>query len=198
MTFGTRSYAWLFCYRDLYIGGDLVFEKKYRYYLVQFDNGRTAWYRSDEGGYKAGMKVIVPITDNGMWDIALIAEAKRFAQKQLPCPLTQTAGIVCKAGITAKHKVKAHNDRLAKCKQKTIDISTMSVRTRKGTVSYVTCKEERELFRRKLGRKVRLIESCPPVKFSQIPKQAQKAYKNEKFEELNSFMELMEDTDQFN
>lgn len=184
-------------YSNLSIGGDLMFEKKYHYYLVQFDNGTTAWYRSGEGGYKVGVKVIVPTANNRMWDIALITEAKRFTQKQLPCPLTQTAGIVCRAGITAKHKVKAHNDQLAKSKQKTADISTMSVKTRKGIVTYVTCKEERELLRRKLGRKAALIETCPPAKFSEIPKEAQKAYKNERFEEENNFMELMEDLDQF-
>ena len=184
-------------YSNLSIGGDLMFEKKYRYYLMQFDNGKTAWYRSNEGGYKVGVKVIVPITNNGMWDIGMIVEAKRFTEKEVPCPLTQTAGIVCKAGITAKHKVKAHNDLLTKCKQKTVDISTMSVKTRKGIVTYVTCKEERELFRRKLGRKAALIETCPPAKFSEIPKEAQKAYKNERFEEENNFMELMEDLDQY-
>ena len=174
-----------------------MFEKKYRYYLVRFDNGTTAWYRSGESGYKVGVKVIVPTTNNGMWDIAIITEAKRFTEKEVPCPLTQTPGIVCKAGITAKHKVKVHNARLAKSKQKTIDISTMSVKTRKGIVTYVTCKEERELLRRKLGKKIMLIENCPPAKFSEIPKEAQKAYKNERFEEWNSFMELMEDLDQF-
>ena len=174
-----------------------MFEKKYHYYLVRFDNGTTAWYRSDESGYKVGVKVIVPTTNNGMWDIGMIAEAKRFTQKQVTCPLTQTSGIVCKAGITAKHKVKAHNARLTQSKQKTVDISTMSVRTRKGIVKYVTCKEERELLRRKLGRKAAIIETCPPAKFSDIPKEAQKAYKNERFEDENNFMELMEDLDQF-
>ena len=175
-----------------------MFEKKYCYYLVRFDNGTTAWHCSNESGYKVGVKVIVPTTNNGKWDIALITEAKRFTEKEVPCPLTQTAGIVCKAGITANHKVKAHNDQLARCKQKTVDISTMSVKTRKGLVTYVTCKEERELLRRKFGKKAALIETCPPAKFSEIPKEAQKAYKNQQFEEENNFMELMEDLDQFN
>ena len=174
-----------------------MFEKKYRYYLVRFDNGTTAWYRSGESGYKVGVKVIVPTTNNGMWDIGMIADAKRFTEKEVPFPLIKTAGIVCKAGITAKHKVKSHNDKIIKSKHPPIDISVTGIRTRKGVVRYVTCKEERELLRRKLGKKIMLIENYPPSKFSEIPKEAQKVYKNKQFEDENNFMELMEDLDQF-
>ena len=39
----------------------MLFEKKYNYYLVKFDDERTCWYRSLSAFHRLGTKVIVPI-----------------------------------------------------------------------------------------------------------------------------------------
>lgn len=178
-----------------------MFEKKYHYYLVRFDNGNACWYRSDSSSYRVGMKVIVPVSNNGIWNIGLIAEAKNFGAGDVPYPLDKTKSIVEKVGLRAQHKVSVHNAEIEKSKYPPMDISVAGVRTHKGIVEYITCEEERRLMREKYANrkpKIVIIENYPPVKFDEIPKQAQKRLREEKLELLNYYMEFMEELDQYN
>ena len=178
-----------------------MFEKKYHYYLVRFNNGNASWYRSESSQYRAGMNVIVPVSNNGIWGIGLIAEAKSFAAGSVPCPLIKTKGIVDKAGPLSQHKVNAHNSEIQKSKKPPLDISVAGVKTRKGIVTYITCEQERKMMRQSASKrrdKTVIIENYPPVKFDEIPKEAQKRFKQQAFERVNDFMELMEDLDAYN
>ena len=71
-----------------------MFGDKYIYCKVKFDNERTYWYRTNVYGYRAGMKVVVPVTSNGFWKIATITEKLVYKTEEAPFPLTQTKGVM--------------------------------------------------------------------------------------------------------
>ena len=178
-----------------------LFGKKYHYYLVKFDTDKSYWYRSNDSGYRTGMKVIVPISNNGLWEIGVIVEAKSFKANDVPYPLDKTKGVVEKAGLRAQHKVDVHNAEIDNSKYPPLDISVAGVRTRKGIVDYITCEEERNQMRKKYADrkpKIVMIETYPMAKPDEIPKEAQKRLREEKLELLNYYMELMEELDQYN
>lgn len=72
----------------------MAFEKRYNYYLVKFEGEKTYWYRSPYGYFRTGQKVIVPVTDNGIWKIGTVTERKQFALRDVPYPINKTKGMV--------------------------------------------------------------------------------------------------------
>ena len=154
-----------------------MFRNKYVYCLIKFDDEKTYWYRTNERGYRSGMKVIVPVTNNGKWKIGLVVEVKAFAAEAVPYPLIHTKGIVGKAGWLANSKVEQHNKEIERSKYPPIDISITEIDTPTGKERYCTCLRERELFRKAVaGYKERcvLIENYPPSAETDIPRAAQK------------------------
>ena len=185
---------------------------KHIYCSVRFDDEKTYWYRTNEHGYKTGMKVIVPVSNNGLWKIGTVVGVQKFNTEDVPYPLTQTKGIVQKAGFFAQSKVDQHNNEIQKAKYPPIDISIADTDTSKGNVTYCTCARERDLFRRLMKRykeKYTLIENYPISAETDIPPSAQRALKkrlkaiekaecNRELDYWNSFDELMEELDQYN
>ena len=203
-----------------------MFGNKHTYCKVKFDDEKTYWYRTNDYGFMAGMKVIVPVTGNGLWKIGTIVEAAVYKTEDVPYPLIRTKGIVGKAGFFAESKVRSHNALINKSKYPPIDISLADVQTKNGKVVYCTCARERELIRQgetMLQNPRLLIENYPVSKESAIPKEALKrmrdfiqkrnkllwqkyelARKTEQlrqrlqFERDIEFEEEMEDLDQYN
>lgn len=185
---------------------------KHIYCSVRFDDEKKYWYRTNERGYKTGMKVIVPVSNNGLWKIGTVVDVQKFKTEDVPYPLTRTKGIVRKAGLFAQSKVDQHNTEIQKYKYLPIDISIADTDTLKGKVTYCTCARERELFRtamKKYKEKYILIENYPVSAESEIPLSAQRALKKRlkainkikrerELEYWNSFDELMEELDQYN
>lgn len=185
-----------------------MFGNKHTYCSVKFDDEKTYWYRTNSYGFRAGMKVIVPVSNNGLWKIGTIVETRVVTAQDAPYPLTRTKGIVEKAGFFADAKVKTHNRQIERSKYPPIDISIASVKTRHGSVTYCTCARERDLHRKLIAINKEpyvLIENYPVAKESDIPREALKELnariKRIKRAELDreiDFMELMEDLDQYN
>ena len=149
----------------------------YTYCSVYFGSDRTYWYRTNERGYTAGMKVIVPVRNNGIWEIGTIASVLKFNVNDLPYPLTKTKGIVQKAGYFSKLKVFLHNYLIQNSKYPPIDISVATVETPKGDVTYCTCDVERGLFRlsmKNVEADILLIENYPASDVADIPLDAKK------------------------
>lgn len=101
----------------------MLFEKKYNYYLVKFDDERTYWYRSLSAFHRLGTKVIVPISNNRKWKIGTIAGKQKFVLKDVPYPLIKTKGIIQEAGLLSENKVALHNTEIDGSKYPPIDIS---------------------------------------------------------------------------
>lgn len=185
-----------------------MFGNKHTYCSVRFDDEKTYWYRTNSYGFRAGMKVIVPVSNNGLWKIGTIVETRVVTAENAPYPLIRTKGIVEKAGFFADSKVKTHNRQIERSKYPPIDISISSVKTRHGSVTYCTCARERDLHRKLIEINKEpyvLIENYPVAKESDIPREAVKELnarlKRIKRAELDreiDFMELMEDLDQYN
>ena len=200
-----------------------MFEKRYFYYLVRFEDEKTYWYRSNQLSYKSGMKVIVPVSNNGLWKIGTVTEVHIIHTDNVPYPLIRTKGIVQKAGFFAQSKVDQHNNEINSSKYHPIDISLADVETTNGKVVYCTCLRERQLHRELISINQEpfiLIENYPPSPEKDIPIEAQKNLKKrlkglekakqrykKKIEKIkhdreleywNDFDELMEELDQYN
>ena len=185
-----------------------MFGDKHTYCKVKFDDEKTYWYRTNDYGFRAGMKVIVPVTNNGLWKIGTIVEAAVYKTEGVPYPLIRTKGIVGKAGFFAESKVRSHNALIERSKYPPIDISLADVQTRNGKVVYCTCARERELFRKLEAINKEpyvLIENYPVSKESDIPVEARKEMErrikrlqDRELQKWNDFDELMEDLDQYN
>ena len=200
-----------------------MFEKRYFYYLVKFEDEKTYWYRSNQLNYKSGMKVIVPVSNNGLWKIGTITEVHIIHTENVPYPLIRTKGIIQKAGFFAQSKVDQHNNEINSSKYPPIDISLADVETSNGKVVYCTCLRERQLHRELISINQEpfiLIENYPPSAEKDIPIEAQKNLKkrlkglekakqrykkkierikrDRELEYWNDFDELMEDLDQYN
>ena len=192
-----------------------MFGNKHTYCKVKFDDEKTYWYRTNDYGFKAGMKVIVPVTNNGLWKIGTIVEAAVYKTEEVPYPLIRTKGIVGKAGFFAESKVRLHNALIERSKYPPIDISLADVQTRNGKVVYCTCARERELFRKLEAINKEpyvLIENYPVSKECDIPREAEermiqkikrlnryeKRLKELELERDIEFEEEMEDLDQYN
>ena len=200
-----------------------MFEKRYFYYLVKFEDEKTYWYRSNQLSYKSGMKVFVPVSNNGLWKIGTVTEVHIIHNDNVPYPLIRTKGIVQKAGFFAQSKVDQHNNQINGSKYPPIDISLADVETTNGKVVYCTCSRERQLHRELIGINQEpfiLIENYPPSPEKDIPVEAQKNLKKrlkslekakqrykKKIERIkrereleywNDFDELMEELDQYN
>ncbi len=181
---------------------------KHTYCRVRFDDENTYWYRTNEYGFKAGMKVIVPISNNGLWKIGTIVEVQKFDAEDVPYPLIRTKGIVSKAGFFAEGKIASHNKMIERSKYPPIDISLASVKTARGNVTYCTCARERDLHRKLIAYNKEpfiLIENYPVSSESAIPREAlkelnrrEKAIQDRELDREIDFMELMEDLDQYN
>ena len=157
-----------------------MFRKTFTYCRVQFDDEKTYWYRTNGHGYKAGMKVIVPVSSNGIWKIGTITEAQKFDIDSVPYPLIRTKGIVAKAGFFAQSKINSHNKEIESSEYPPIDVSIADVKTPQGRIVYCTCKRERDLHR-ELLRINKLpfitIENYPPSPERDIPKEARQELK---------------------
>ena len=152
-----------------------MFGNKHTYCKVKFGDEKTYWYRTNDYGFRAGMKVIVPVTNNGLWKIGTIVEAAVYKTEEVPYPLIRTKGIVGKAGFFAKSKVRSHNAIIDQSPYPPLDISLAEVQTQNGTVIYCTCARERELIRQAETTRPNprlLIENYPVSKKSAIPKEA--------------------------
>lgn len=179
----------------------MFFEKRYNYYLVKFDDEKTYWYRSPSASYRIGTKVIVPISNNGKWKIGSVAGKQQFKAKEVPYPIEQTKGIVQEAGWLSEGKVKSHNNLIETSKYAPFDISVSTIKTKRGSVRYVTCQRERDLAREALMRrnkKIVIIENYPVADFKEIPYEAQKWITNEENLKWEDFLMEMEDLDQYN
>lgn len=178
-----------------------MFGNKHTYCKVKFDDEKTYWYRTNDYGFRAGMKVIVPVTNNGLWKIGTIVEAAVYKTEDVPYPLIRTKGIVGKAGFFAESKIRSHNALIERSKYPPIDISLADVQTRNGKVVYCTCARERELIRQgeiTLQNPRILIENYPVSKESAIPKEAFKRMRdfiqkrNELIRQKNALIQKME------
>lgn len=188
----------------------MFFKRKYTYCLVRFDDERTYWYRSNNKCYyfDIGMKVIVPVTNNGIWKIGTIVEVEEFFAENVPYPLVKTKGIVGKVGFFAKARIEIHNNQISNSQYPPLDISISTVETKNGIVEYCTCSSERDYFRKQnenCQQRLVIIENYPVANESDVPKEALdrlnrrlKKMRDLEFERENSFMELMEDLDQYN
>lgn len=185
-----------------------MFRKTFIYCRVQFDDEKTYWYRTNEHGYKSGMKVIVPVSNNGLWKIGTITEVQKFDIDNVPYPLIRTKGIVEKAGFFAQSKVDSHNKEIERSKYPPIDISIADVKTSQGRIVYCTCKRERDLHRELLRINKEpfiTIENYPLSAETDIPLEARrelerriKGLQKRKLDKEIDFMEMMEDLDQYN
>ena len=200
----------------------MLFEKRYNYYLVKFDDEKTYWYRSGSVGYQAGKKVIVPISNNGKWKIGIVTERHKFKINEVPYPIDKTKGIVQYAGLFGNKTVSHHNKLIENSKYPPYDISVASVVTKQGTVRYITCQQERNILKNTTlyGKKdLVIIENYPAASFDDIPHEAQavlrkkqkilqeaqkrideeeKKRKERELLESIEFEEEMEDLDQYN
>lgn len=200
----------------------------YFYYLIKFGDGKTYWYRFGSGAFKVGTSVIVPVTNNGLWQIGTVENVGKYTVENLPKPIVSTMGIVGKAGIFAKRKIKLHNAVIQKSPNAPIDISKSSVETANGVIEYITCKRERQFLmeENENGEQRVIIENYPVASERDVPKEAlirlknllnqrreleqakremeiqqweaEKAERDLEFERENEFMELMEDLDEYN
>lgn len=201
---------------------EMLFEKRYNYYLVKFDDEKKYWYRSGILGYQVGKKVIVPISNNGKWKIGLVAERHKFKSSEVPYPINKTKGIVQNAGLFSDGKVSHHNNLIEKSKYPPYDISVATVNTKQGPVRYITCRQERNLIKSDILSKrkdIIIIETYPAASFDEIPSEAQAILreKQRKIQEVQrrineeerqrkerelldsiEFEEEMEDLDQYN
>lgn len=199
-----------------------MFEKHYFYFRVRFDGEKQYWYRSPSGGYFVGDKVIVPVSNNGLWKIGTVTEKIKCKRNEVPYPLNQTKGVAGKAGLFAEGKVKRHNRAIEESKYPPYDISVAAIKTKDGYREYITCRAERELVRnalRERGDKRLVIENYPTAGLHEIPPEAEKRVrdtkrkiaeeqrrisreiKRQKEEQLLreiEFEEEMEDLDQYN
>lgn len=198
----------------------MLFGKKYYYYAVRFDTEKTYWYRASSGGFRLGTKVIVPVTNNGKWEIGTVEEKIKCTTKDAPYPMEKTKGIVKRAGWFGNGAVRRHNKKIENSPYPPFDISHASVQTKSGTVEYITCRRERELLKRSsfCSGKRAIIENYPPVGLRDIPaearlrlreklrqiREAERYIDEEKRlreeaenERLDAFLEEMEELDQY-
>ena len=63
-----------------------MFGNKHTYCKVKFDDEKTYWYRTNDYGFRAGMKVIVPVTNfNILHDQLNLSDGKQsHREKQTP------------------------------------------------------------------------------------------------------------------
>lgn len=179
----------------------MLFEKRYNYYLVKFDDEKTYWYRSNSAFHCIGSKVIVPISNNGKWKIGTIAGKQQFKAKEVPYPLVKTKGIVQDAGWLSEGKVKTHNNLIETSKYPPYDISIATIKTQHGSEQYITCRRERDLVKEMLLRRNKrliVIENYPVADFNDIPDEAQKRLKAEEDCKWDNFLMEMDDLDQYN
>ena len=179
----------------------MLFEKRYNYYLVKFDDEKTYWYRSNSAFHRVGSKVIVPISNNGKWKIGTIAGKQQFKAKDVPYPLVKTKGIVQDAGWLSEGKVNTHNNLIETSKYPPYDISIATIKTRRGSEQYITCQRERDLAKEMLHRrnnKLVIIENYPVADYNDIPDDAQKRLKAEEDLKWDNFLMEMDDLDQYN
>lgn len=192
-----------------------MFGNKHTYCKIRFNDEKTYWYRTNEYGYRAGMRVIVPVTDNGKWAIGTIVETTVYRAEAVPFPLVQTKGIVRKAGFFADAKISLHNDQIEASAYPPLDISRTEIQTQNGKVTYCTCAREREVLR-----KLKIINNWPYVLVENYPISAEwdippearermrqqikrideyeKRLRELEFEREVEFEEEMEDLDQYN
>ena len=179
----------------------MLFEKRYNYYLVKFDDEKTYWYRSNSAFHRVGSKVIVPISNNGKWKIGTIAGKQQFKAKEVPYPLVNTKGIIQEAGWLSEGKVKTHNNLIETSKYPPYDISIATVSTKHGSERYITCQRERDLAKEMLlrrNKKLVIIENYPVADYNDLPYEAQKRLKAEEDCKMDNFLMEMEDLDQYN
>ena len=179
----------------------MLFEKRYNYYLVKFDDEKTYWYRSNSAFHRVGAKVIVPISNNGKWKIGTVAAKQQFKAKEVPYPLKKTKGIVQEAGWLSVGKVKTHNNLIETSKYPPYDISIATIKTKHGSEQYITCQRERDLAKEMLLRrniKLVIIENYPVADYNEIPYEAQKRFKDDENRKWDDFLMEMEDLDQYN
>lgn len=179
----------------------MLFEKKYSYYMIKFDDEKTYWYRSNSAFHRIGAKVIVPISNNGKWKIGTIVGKQQFKVKEVPYPIVETKGIVQEAGLFSEGKIKAHNNQIETSKFPPYDISVATIDTKHGQVRYITCQRERDLTKEMLMKrniKLIVIENYPVADYSDIPYEAQKRLKDKENCKWDDFLMEMEDVDRFN
>lgn len=160
----------------------MIFEKRYNYYLVKFDDDKTYWYRSNSAFHRVGTKVIVPVSNNGKWKIGAIVGKQQFKAEEVPYPLVKTKGIVQEAGWFSEGKVKAHNNQIEASKYPPYDISIATIKTRHGSEQYITCQRERDLAKEMLlrrNKKFVIIENYPVADYNDIPYEVKKRLKAE-------------------
>ena len=167
-----------------------MFGNKHNYCKVTFDGKKTYWYRTNDRSFHAGMKVIVPVTNNGLWKTGTIVEAAVYKAEEVPYPLIRTKGIVGKAGLFANLKIKSHNARIERSKYSPIDISLADVQTRNGKVIYCTCARERELFR-----KLETINNEPYVLIENYPVSKERSIPVEARERMIQRIKMLRDRD---
>ena len=172
----------------------MLFEKRYNYYLVKFDDEKTYWYRSNSAFHRIGTKVIVPISNNGKWKIGTIAGKQQFKAKDVPYPLVNTKGIIQEAGLLSEGKVKTHNNLIEISKYPPYDISVATIKTRHGPERYITCQRERDLTKEMLlrrNKKLVVIENYPVADYGDIPYEAQKRLKDDENRKIDDWLEEM-------
>ena len=153
----------------------MFLKKRLTYCSVSFGDDRSYWYRTNEYGFRAGDKVIVPVSNNGLWKIGTILNVKRCYTDEAPYPPNRTKGIVEKAGLLSSGKVDKHNLQINNAEYPPMDISISSIDTPAGRVTYCTCARERNILRKKMERykgKYVLIENYPVAQESEIPIEA--------------------------
>ena len=172
----------------------MLFEKRYNYYLVKFDDEKTYWYRSNSAFHRIGTKVIVPISNNGKWKIGTIAGKQQFKAKDVPYPLVNTKGIIQEAGLLSEGKVKTHNNLIETSKYPPHDISIATIKTRHGPERYITCQRERDLTKEMLlrrNKKLVVIENYPVADYGDIPYEAQERLKDDENRKIDDWLEEM-------
>ena len=146
------------------IRGATMLDPLFVYCKVSFGTKSTYYYRTNHQGIKVGDRVIVPVSDNGKWNIGTVVAVEKYSLQTVPYPLNKTKGIVSKAGFLSKRKVNRHNAKIEMSKYPPLDISQKSLKTKEGYISVITTSAERERIRKKEKHgKLVLIENYPPA-----------------------------------
>ena len=95
-----------------------MFGIEYTYCLVDFDGGKTYYYRTENNKVAAGSRVIVPVGKYDAWKVATVVSVNTYKQSTAPYPLRKTKVITCPAGKNAERKVEKHNKRIIRELQK--------------------------------------------------------------------------------
>ena len=67
-----------------------MFENKHTCCSVRIVDEKAYRYRTNFYGFRAGMKVIVPVSNNGLWKIGTIVETRVVTAENAPYPLLRT------------------------------------------------------------------------------------------------------------